>query len=389
MAASGGEEIRIGIIGVGGMGSAHGRRLVKGEVPGAVLAAVCDADPKRVEAFPEAPGFNDAGTLLAKAKPDAVIIATPHYDHVPLGIRALDAGVHVLVEKPIAVHKADAERLIAAYRNPDQVFAAMFNQRTDPRYRWVRDRMADGTLGRINRVSWTITDWFRTATYYQNGAWRATWAGEGGGVLLNQCPHQLDLWQWLFGMPDRVHAHCHRARFHEIEVEDDVTAYLEYDNGMNGVFITTTGEAPGTNRLEIAAENGKVVIEGSDIVFDRNLVSVSEFSASSDKPFDKPETERETISMEGTGEQHLGILRNFCAAIRGEAPLVAPATEGIHSVELANAMLYSGLNETLVKMPLDGAVYEAYLKELIATSTFRKTTVKRQVSSAEDMEASF
>lgn len=384
-------QIRFGIVGVGGMGSVHARRLVDGEVPGAVLAGVCDVDPARLEAFPEAPGYADAAELFAKGELDAVLVATPHYAHVPLGIAALDAGLHLLVEKPIAVHKADAERLIAAHRNPDQVFAAMFNQRTDPRYRWVRGKIEDGSLGRINRVSWIITDWFRTENYYRIGDWRATWAGEGGGVLLNQCPHQLDLWQWMFGMPSRVHAFCHRGRFHDIEVEDDVTAYLEYEDGMNGVFTTTTGEAPGTNRLEIAAEHGKVVIEGKEIVFDRNRTPTSEFCATSDKPFAVPETDRETVPVDGTGEQHLGILKNFCAAIGGTEELLAPAREGIHSVELGNAMLYSGLTGTGVDIPLDGAAYEAGLEELKKTSTFRKKAVKATTtaSSAEDMADSF
>lgn len=384
------EGVRLGVVGVGGMGSSHARRVQKGEVPGLCLAAVCDADPARLEAFSDTPGWADAEKMYAEAELDAVLVATPHYAHVPLGIAALEAGLHLLVEKPIAVHKADAERLIAAYRDQKLVFSAMFNQRTDPRYRWVRERIKDGTLGRINRANWIITDWFRTEHYYQHGEWRATWGGEGGGVLLNQCPHQLDLWQWMFGMPDRVHAFSRIAQFHEIEVEDDVTAYLEYADGMNGVFITTTGEAPGTNRLEIAAENGKVVIEGQDIVFQRNAQPTSEFSATSGKPFDRPAlVSREVVTFEGTGEQHLGILKNFCAAVRGKEALIAPAPEGIHSVELGNAMLYSGMTGTAVDLPLDAEIYEAHLKELIETSTFKKKVVRKTVSSDEDMSASF
>jgi predicted dehydrogenase len=265
----------------------------------------------------------------------------------------------------------------------------MFNQRTDPRYRWVRTRIQDGTLGRINRVSWTITDWFRSEQYYRAGGWRATWAGEGGGVLLNQCPHQLDLWQWMFGMPKRVQAFCRLGRFHDIEVEDDVTAYLEHDGGMTGVFITTTGETPGSNRLELAAENGRVVIDGKDIIFDRNETPSSTFCATSDKPFAQPKTQREVHTVDDFGPQHLGILKNFTAAIREQEALIAPAPEGIHSVELGNAMLQSGLNGHPVDLPLDGAAYEKALCERIRKSTFTRNTRVSSIASAADMSESF
>ena len=264
----------------------------------------------------------------------------------------------------------------------------MFNQRTDPRYQWVRDRIQDGTLGRVNRVNWIITDWFRPQVYYRNGSWRATWEGEGGGVLLNQCPHQLDLWQWMFGMPARIRGFCGFGRFHDIEVEDDVTAYLEYESGMTGVFITTTGEAPGTNRLEIAAENGRVVVEGKTVQFDHNEVPTETFSATTDGPFSAPAVERSTTTFEGTGEQHLGILKNFIAAIRGSEALIAPAGEGMHSVELANAMLYSGLTESTVELPLDGAAFEATLQDLIRNSTMKKKG-SNTIASAQDMADSF
>jgi predicted dehydrogenase len=384
------KTVRLGIIGVGGMGSLHARTLLDGKVPGVELTEVCDHDPERLEKFKELKHWSDADAMIAEGGVEAVLIATPHYDHVTYGVKALQAGLHVLVEKPIAVHKADAERLIAAHTNPDQVFSAMFNQRTDPCYQWVREKIQDGTLGRINRVNWIITDWFRTESYYRNGGWRATWAGEGGGVLLNQCPHQLDLWQWLFGMPAKVHAFTQIGRFHDIEVEDDVTAHLQYEDGMRGVFITTTGEAPGTNRLEIAAENGRVVIEGSEVKFDRNAVPTSEHSAICPAGFTQPKIQRrETISFTDKGEQHVGIMKNFINAILGKEALLAPAPEGIHSVELGNAMLYSGLTEQAVEMPLDAAAYETKLKELIASSTFVKQEAVKYVPTAEEMKKSF
>ncbi len=387
MVSSNNANVRIGIVGVGGMGSSHAHSLKKGEVPGAELSAVCDINPKRLEAFPGIPGYLSADELLAKASLDAVMVATPHYDHVTVGIKALNAGLHVLVEKPVAVHKKDAQRLIGTPRDKNQIFAAMFNQRTDPRYQWLKKQLSEGAFGRVTRVNWIITNWYRTQFYYDQGDWRATWAGEGGGVLLNQCPHQLDLWQWLFGMPASVRAFCQRGRFHDIEVEDDVTAYMEYADGMHGMFITTTGEAPGTNRLEIAADGGRIIVDDLTIRIDRNTTLSSEFTRTCKAPFAVPETICETVTFKHGGAQHIGILKNFVAAIRGEEELIAPAPEGIHSVELSNAMILSGQTRETVNIPMDADAYERNLNALIKNSTFVKTNVSGTISG--DMSNSF
>ena len=371
------------------MGSNHARKLLNGDVPGLELTAVADINPEQLKAFPDLASYADAESLIADGKVDAVLIATPHYSHTTLGIAALEGGLHVLVEKPISVHKADCEKLIAAYR-PDsgQVFAAMFNQRTDPRYQKLRKLIQDGTLGSIQRINWIITSWFRTENYYASGDWRATWAGEGGGVLLNQCPHQLDLWQWLFGMPQKVTAFCQYGRFHDIEVEDSVTAVMEYDNGIQGVFITTTGEAPGTNRLEVVGDNGTIIIDaGDDLHFCKTEVPVSEFSRTSPGRFARPEVWQVEIPASSKGEQHRGIMKNFAAAILEGEPLIAQATEGIHSVELGNSMLWSTICGGTVELPLDSAAFEAALKEKIALSTHVKQTV--EATPAEDMGTSF
>jgi predicted dehydrogenase len=317
-----------------------------------------------------------------------VLIATPHYDHTTLGIAALKQGLHVLVEKPISVHKADCEKLIAAHTDENQVFAAMFNQRTNPQYQKLRAMIQSGELGALQRVQWTITDWFRSEYYYQSGGWRATWAGEGGGVLLNQCPHQLDLWQWLFGMPSKVRGFLSLGKYHDIEVEDDVTAYLEYDNGCTGVFITTTGEAPGTNRLEVAGDRGKVVIENKTFTFIRNEVPMSEHSRTVQSGFMRPEVWNVEIPVSGEGEQHIGILKNFARAVLDGSPLIARAEEGIHSVELANAMILSGCTGETLELPIDPERYRAFLQDKINNSTFEKAVVEVKAS-ADDFSKSF
>jgi predicted dehydrogenase len=382
-------SVRIGVVGLGNMGNAHCRTLLDGEAPGAELAAVCDTDKAKASLFPEAPFFKDLGSMVASGKMEAVLIATPHYSHTTLGIEALKAGLHVLVEKPLSVHKADCERLIAAHKNRKQIFAAMFNQRTDPCYQTVRQLVQGGELGKIRRINWIITDWFRSETYYASGGWRATWGGEGGGVLLNQCPHNLDLYQWIFGMPSKVRGFCQLGRYHDIEVEDDVTAYFEYPDGTTGVFITSTGEAPGTNRLEVTAERGRLVLENGRIEFTRNEIPTTTFSRTTKGSFSRPDVWNVQIPLPNhRGEQHLGIIKNFVGAILRGEKLLAPAPEGIHSVELGNAILFSSLSEKTVTLPLSGKAYENRLAALIAGSKVRKKA-KSRTSAASDFSKSF
>lgn len=382
------DKVRIGIIGAGSMGKFHVDKMA--QTRNAQLTAVCDVVRERADAVAAAQkcaAYGDHRKLIRDGVCDAVLIATPHYSHTTIGIDALRAGLHVLVEKPISVHKADCERLIAAHKNRKQVFAAMFNQRTDPRYRALRRMIEKGDLGKLDRVTWVITDWFRSEAYYASGGWRATWQGEGGGVLLNQCPHNLDLWQWMFGMPDRVRGFCHIGRKHNIEVEDEVTAVMEYRNGCTGTFITSTGEAPGTNRLEVAGEHGKVVVEGSEVRFFRNTVSANEFLKTTPESFARPEVWNCQIPVSGTGGQHLEVLQNFIDAVASGAPLIAPAEEGIKSVELGNAMLYSSETGRTVEMPLDGKAYERMLRKKIRGSRFVKKTSGAGV--AKSMSGSF
>ena len=382
-------QVRLGVIGLGNMGTTHVKNA--GELEGVKVTALCDSSGaaiKAIEGLDDCPRFTDHQALLGADVCDAVLIATPHYAHTTIGIEALKAGKHVLVEKPISVHKADCERLIAAYTNKQLIFAAMFNQRTDPRYCELKRMIDAGELGALVRVSWVITDWFRTEAYYRSSDWRATWKGEGGGVLVNQCPHQLDMMQWLFGMPTRVGGFCGFGVRHDIEVEDQVTAYLEFANGATGTFITTTGEAPGSNRLEVAAENGRVVIEGDTFEFKKNAEPADVYLKTSKKLFAKPDTRTIEVPASGEGGQHKQVLANFIDAIRSGAQLIAPASEGIHSVELGNAILYSSLTGKPVDMPLNGEAYEKALMRLIETSTHQKKVEKRAASS-QDMSTSY
>ncbi len=380
-------KVCLGLIGLGNIGQHHANYLLAGKVKGAELVAVSDAVPAKLDAFKSLKTFTEAEALIRSGLVDAVIIATPHYQHTTLGIAALGQGLHVMVEKPIAAHKADAERLIAAHRmNPNLVFAGMFQLRAEPRYLKIQKLIRNGELGTIVRMSWIMTDWFRTEAYYASGGWRATWKGEGGGVLLNQCLHNLDALQWLLGMPARVRGFCQLGRFHDIEVEDNVSAYFEFLNGATGTFVSSTGEAPGTNRFEIAGTRGKLVLERDQLHFTRNETDMLQFSNSAKLGFAKPDVWHVEIPFENAANGHAILMQNFVNAILQGEPLIAPGAEGIHSVELANVILYSSLVGQIVELPLDSAAYEKTLSQLIAESKLEKKVVE---ISNEDFAKSF
>lgn len=292
-----------------------------------------------------------------------------------------------MVEKPVSSHKADAERLIAAHRKcPGVVFGGMFQLRTEPRYLKIQKLIRDGELGQIVRVNWINTDWFRTEAYYAGSNWRATWKGEGGGVLLNQCLHNLDTLQWLCGMPARVRGFCQLGRFHQVEVEDQVTAYLEWANDATGIFISSTGEAPGTNRFEIVGTRGTLVLENNKLVCLRNEADMVEFSKTAQQGFVKPNVQRWEIPFENTATPHAMMVQNFVNAILDGEPLIAPGEEGIHSVELANVMVYSSLLNQTLELPMNGAAWEEKLNQLIAESKNERKVLK---TTADDFASSF
>ena len=379
-------SVRLGIIGMGNIGKYHAEYLSHKKVSRCELVAVCDAMAP-LDRYQPLKTFTDGEALIKSGAVDAVIVATPHFQHTTLGIVALDAGVHAMIEKPISSHKADAERLIAASRrNPKVVFGGMFQMRTEPRYQKVQKLIQSGELGKIVRVNWINTDWYRTDAYYASGGWRATWKGEGGGVLLNQCLHNLDTLQWLVGMPQRVRGFCQLGRFHQIEVEDSVTAYLEWANGATGVFVSSTGEAPGTNRFEIVGSRGTLVMENEKILFTRNDADMLEFSQTSKQGFVKPEVWHVEIPFANANTPHALILQNFVNAILDGEPLIVPGAEGMSSVELANVMVYSSLINATVELPMNATAWETKLNQLIAESKVVKKVVKVE---AADFTSSF
>lgn len=367
------EKVKIGIIGIGNMGTSHAKTITEGKVSELELVAVADRQEGRrqwcKEHLPETIQiFEEGSDLIASGLCDAVLVAVPHYQHPELSIEALQHNLHVLCEKPAGVYTKQVREMNEAAAKSDRVFAMMFNQRTNCVYRKMHEMVANGELGEIRRVNWIITDWYRTQSYYDSGSWRATWDGEGGGVLLNQCPHNLDLIQWICGMPAKVQAFCHEGKWHDIEVEDDVTAYLEYPNGATGVFITTTGDAPGTNRFEITGDLGKLVCENDKLTFYKLKQGIKEHCATCKAGFDKPECETIEVETDGQNEQHAGVMKAFVGKILHGTPLVAGGEEGINGLMLSNAMHLSSWLGHAVTLPIDEDEFLRQLNERRAHS---------------------
>jgi predicted dehydrogenase len=363
------KKVRLGVIGLGIMGSGHIKTLMSGQVPDIELTAGADPLPERRQWAAETLGasfplFTGGSELIKSGLVDAVLVVTPHYEHPPLAIEALRAGLHVLCEKPAGVYTKQVREMNAAAAASGKVFGIMFNQRTNSYYRKMRDLVVSGDLGGIMRVSWIITNWFRTEAYYAAGGWRGTWDGEGGGVLLNQCPHQLDLFQWICGMPSRVRAFCHNGKWHNIEVEDDVSVYVEFPNGATGTFITTTGEFPGSNRFEISLERGKIVNDGGqEITLHRLDGSIREFSKTAAGGFASPGCVVEKLVVADENPQHAGVMRAFAGHILRGEPLVAEGSEGINGLVLSNAMHLSSWLDKTIEIPFDEDLFLAELNK--------------------------
>ncbi len=367
------DKIKLGIIGIGNMGTNHSKFIMEGLTPEIELVAVADRKESRrqwcKENLPETVTvLGDGMELLDSGLCDAVLIAVPHYQHPELTMAALDRGIHVMCEKPAGVYTKQVREMNAVAEKSDKVFGMMFNQRTNNLFQKMHELVHSGEMGEIKRVNWIVTDWYRTQIYYDSGDWRATWDGEGGGVLLNQCPHNLDLLQWICGLPCKVHAFCHEGKWHDIEVEDDVTAYLEFPNGATGVFVTTTADAPGTNRFEVTLTGGQLIFENDKLTVKKLEVNEREFCKTAKGGFDKPQVTTTVYEREEVIEQHAGVLNAFAGNILHGTPLTANGTEGINGLMLSNAMHLSSWLGHAVELPVDEDVYLEELNKRRALS---------------------
>lgn len=379
------KQIRMGVIGIGVMGSRHASYLFAGDVENAVLTAVCDIRPARLAWAEEQFGgrvarFEKAEDLMDSGLVDAVLVAVPHYQHAQYAIYAFEHGLHVICEKPAGVYAGQVRRMNEAAQKSGRVFSMMYNQRTNPYFRKLRELVKSGELGELRRMTWVVTNWYRSQSYYDSSDWRATWNGEGGGIMINQCPHNLDMWQWICGVPARIRSFCQVGRYHTIEVEDSVTVYAEYGNGMTAQFVSTTGEPHGSNRLELAADKGKVVIEETadnqfKFTYWKFEQSEREFNASYTGGFGEPKAKKTEFVPDETFpyfDGHKKITRNFVNAILHGEELIAPGPEGINAVQMINAVYLSAWTDGWVELPVDEEVYLARLEEKKRTSAVKK-----------------
>ena len=375
------QKIKLGIIGLGNMGSSHAKNILAGKCPEIEVVAIADTNPQRIEIGKETLNadityFDDAITMMDSGIINACLICVPHYDHPTLAMAAMKRGLHVMVEKPAGVYTKQVQEMNEeAAKHPEVAFGMMFNQRTNCVYRKMRELIQSGAYGNIRRTNWLITNWYRPQAYYDSGDWRATWSGEGGGVLLNQCPHQLDLWQWICGMPAKVQSRMHFGKWHDIEVEDDVTTYVEYANGATGVFITSTGDSAGTNRFEVQMDKAKLVVENDQLRVWEYEMTEQEFSKTNKKPFGRVNAQEIEVETDGQNLQHVGVLNAWAGAILRGTELVAKGEEGINGLMQSNAMHLSAFLGKEVELPIDEELFYEELMKRVATSK-RKAPVQ-------------
>lgn len=373
------KKVRLGIIGFGTQGSTYANFIKNGLVPNMEIGSICDSDleKKRIaeEEYPTVPFYDNYVDMLESGHVDAIITTVPHYLHPEMGIEALKRDIHALLEKPAGVYTKQVKTLNDyAKKKPGVTFGIMFNQRNNPLYKRIKEIVDNGEIGKIRRTNWIITTWWRPQPYYDQSEWRATWGGEGGGVLVNQAPHQLDLWQWICGIPKSVYSKVSYGYKRDIAVEDEVTAVMDYGDGATGVFVTATHDITGTDRFEILGDQGKIVVENSQKAFVTRLSEPEEDISSNMEQEDVKKlfkgemntddfyTTEEIEFDSAWGEQHSGVLKNFAAHILDGTPLLAPGSEGINGVRLANAIHLSSWTDKEVS--LENFDEDTYLIEL-------------------------
>ena len=395
------KKVKLGIIGVGNMGSGHLKGILAQADCEIVVSAIADRNESKLEAaiktvtnhneanpdnaVPVPETFKEGLDLIKSGACEAILIAVPHYDHPVLAIEGFKAGLHVMCEKPAGVYTLQVREMMAeADKHPELKFGMMFNQRTNCLFKKMKEIIDSGELGEIRRTNWIITDWYRPQAYYDSGDWRATWAGEGGGVLLNQCPHNLDLWQWICGMPVYVDAKMSFGRLHDVEIEDEVTAFVRYANGATGTFITTTGEAPGTNRFEIVCDGGTIVCDDGRLILKKLDVPESEFTKTNTVAFGVPKCTRSVVETDGSNPQHKAVRNAFAAAILRDEPMIADGREGINGLMISNAMHLSAWTGKPVELPFDEQLFKDLLMERVKTSRLKTATSESAVADLSD-----
>lgn len=375
------EKVRAVVIGFGGMGRQYVSMIHEGQIEGMELAGVCcrnaagQAEIKSL--YPKANIYRDvAATFEHAGEFDAVVIVTPHTTHVEIGKMAAKAGKHILMDKPAGVTTKEVKELIAAAHKAGISFSMIFNTRFSGAYEKVKEMLLEGTAGKLVRAVWICNTWYRTPAYHRSAPWRSTWKGECGGLLINQCQHYLDIWQWLLGMPDQVYASVDYGKYNDFTVDDSVDLQFFYENGLHGTFISASGETPSVNRLELWGTKGRLCLkDGVKLTFDENVMSTEEFARVNTDIYGKLDHRIREISVKPQGETgYRRLFQNFTDHIRKGVPLLTDGNDGLRTLTLANGAYLSSWLGRKVDFPIDDDEYARRLEEKAEYAAAGRTT---------------
>ena len=353
------------------MGGNHARGF--GEIEEATLVAVADVNAETAAKVAQETGaraFESAEELIEQGDVEAILIATPHFFHPPVAEFAAARGVHVLSEKPLAVTVSAADAMVAAAAAGGVLLGVMFQQRLESARVQMKQFVESGALGELHRIS-MVAPWYRPQAYYNMGAWRGTWKGEGGGILMNQAPHSLDQFLWLMGAPAKSVQAMADTRLHQIEVENTAMALVDFGPGKMGYFYASTAEVPGGERVELAGDKGLLVLEGGKLRFFELESPISEHLPSAQGGFDAPKGHWRDIEVTAQGGGHREVTRAFCRAVRAgdAAQMVADGHDGVAALELANSILLAGYTRRQVELPVSRVAIDEMLTNLQAGVT--------------------
>lgn len=370
------EKIRMAVIGIGIMGKKYAKMIREGMISGMRLGAVCCRSQENIQwakaqLGEEIPVFENTKQLFESSDLfDACLIVTPHKLHPEMIMQALDAGKHVFCDKPIGISMKQCQGIREKLDQSGLVFAMMFHQRMYPKYERIHTLLENGTLGQIRRIMVENSRYYRTWYYHKSGSWRSSWKGEGGGALLNQGQHLLDIWQWLFGMPDSLYAMIPYGKYNDFSVDDEATILMKYPDKKTAVLILTTGEGTWTERMEIAGSKGTLILEDNHLtlhLYDQDLDDYKKTAACSSREEFKEKVLEEVFPEDQ--EPYEEMLTDFAQAVLKKRPVRVNGLEGLNSLELTNAAYLSAWTGETVALPLDAERYERELEKRITDET--------------------
>lgn len=377
------KKVRMAIIGIGNMGRTYACNIADGFVEGMELTAVCcrNEEGRRwaKERLGEGLVLVDSTDKLFELEDvfDAVLIVTPHKIHPELTIKAFEKGYHVFCDKPAGITARDARRMIESGKRAGKAYAMMFHNRTMPVYEKIKEMLTLGEVGELLRIDYVNTKPYRTKCYHTSSPWRSSFEHEGGGLLINQGQHYLDLWQWLFGMPKRLTATIDYGKYNDFTVDDNCTIYMEFAGGVRGRFFSSTGEPAGEERIEVVGTKAKLVCLDGTLTVSRYERSTKEWYETNTEPFGKLKIEKEVITYEPCKAPYVVMLQNFSDHLRKGVALIADGYDGYRTLQLSNAAYTSSWLEKEIELPVEETVFAQLLNEAVKKEQEKKSKETR------------